>query len=587
MPTSADSGDSELESESEVIEMSIFGNHSTPSGEVNSLNDANVVETIFDIAEQDSDTINHQLQQVEISSQSEEPKELVPEEPVKTDTHDRSNTTNPDDAEITVIPTEIPCEDNTIKEEVITHQPPPSTLGWIQSVLEKTLIDIKTDIQNLTHEVAGLKNEVSLNANTSSTEQNAIKDRVVRQVAKDLKGMWEQNISATTKISTRINEVVNEFDAAQVKSEALDKSIRKMKADLKSYSNSAFYREDGKLIKEMHSRICPGRILPGEERINNPSPGEPVQTAAEYVKELRNRLTQPNPPVEPIEPVVAPVRRHSDSSVTVPSANFQIESRRSCGYNMTNAAQMQPLPAIILPAIEPLTQPGPPKTQPTPAPADSQDSHRRFTFRTALITDSMMRHIGRMNEGEALGQNHLLEVFNKPNFRGLSHPVLRRKLEHMQPNYIYIHLGVNDIMDSRTPEDVLQDIRGFTAFRDRKIPDAKIMLSLPLRTRKEGPTYMKANEDILRLRTAMKELVNNGCSANQPLKERRLLMNVNTNLGIVGGISLDNCCSDGIHLSSRGRSKILSNFRHHIHEITRQILNKPPRTHSSTSSVNV
>ena len=296
VPTSADSGDSELESESEVIEMSLFGNHSTPSGEVNSLNDANVVDTIFDIAEQDSDTINHQLQQVEISSQSEEPKELVPEEPVKTDTHDRSNTTNPDDAEITVIPTEIPCEDNTIKEEVITHQPPPSTLGWIQSVLEKTLIDIKTDIQNLTHEVAGLKNEVSLNANTSSTEQNAIKDRVVRQVAKDLKGMWEQNISATTKISTRINEVVNEFDAAQVKSEALDKSIRKMKADLKSYSNSAFYREDGKLIKEMHSRICPGRILPGEERINNPSPGEPVQTAAEYVKELRNRLTQPNPP---------------------------------------------------------------------------------------------------------------------------------------------------------------------------------------------------------------------------------------------------------------------------------------------------
>ena len=351
---------------------------------------------------------------------------------MKTDTHDRSNTTNPDDAEITVIPTEIPCEDNTIKEEVITHQPPPSKLGWIQSVLEKTLIDIKTDIQNLTHEVAGLKNEVSLNANTSSTEQNAIKDRVVRQVAKDLKGMWEQNISATTKISTRINEVANEFDAAQVKSEALDKSIRKMKADLKSYSNSAFYREDGKLIKEMHSRICPGRILPGEERINNPSPGEPVQTAAEYVKELRNRLTQPNPPVEPIEPVVAPVRRHSDSSVTVPSANFQIESRKSCGYNMTNAAQMQPLPAIILPAIEPLTQPGPPKTQPTPAPADSQDSHRRFTFRTALIIDSMMRHIERMNEGEALGQNHLLEVFNKPNFRGLSHPVLRRKLEHMQ-----------------------------------------------------------------------------------------------------------------------------------------------------------
>ena len=26
-------------------------------------------------------------------------------------------------------------------------------------------------------------------------------------------------------------------------------------------------------------------------------------------------------------------------------------------------------------------------------------------------------------------------------------------------------------MDSRTPEDVLQDIRGLTAFRDRKIPD--------------------------------------------------------------------------------------------------------------------
>ena len=105
VPTSADSGDSRLESESEVIEMALFGNHSTLSGDVNSLNDANIADTIFDIAEQDSDAINHQLQQEEVSSQSEEPKELVSEEPVKTDTHDRSNTTNPDDAEITVIPT--------------------------------------------------------------------------------------------------------------------------------------------------------------------------------------------------------------------------------------------------------------------------------------------------------------------------------------------------------------------------------------------------------------------------------------------------------------------------------------------------
>ena len=587
VPSSVDSSDSELESESEVVEISIFDQLPIPS----------LIVTPADIdlnatLERVSDILNHD-QQDKTSRQPETSTDqnFAPDE---TDVQDNSESPKEEDCETTVIPSEMSQGDNNIKEDVYDHQYHPASLEWIQSVMEKALIDIKKDLQGLTDEVAGLKNQASLNLNTKSTEQGDIKERVVRQVVKELKDLWEQNNAATSQIGTRINDLINEFDAAQVKSDELDKSIRKLKTDLKGYYNSAFFREDGRLIKEMHSRICSGGILPGEELVINQSPGQPV---------TESLSTQPGPSTAAAVTPSNNIRRHSAPSTAELTAdittianqtapppaavrplnlmNMTNDSRRSSGFTMTNAAQMQPLPPIIPPVTEPTRQSSSQQNQ--SASTAAQDSSRpRYIFKTALITDSIMRHIGSMNEGEALGQNHQLEILNKTDTRGLSHPDLRRRLEHLQPDYIYLHLGVNDILDGRSPEEALQNIRGFIVFRDRRVPDAKIMFSLPLTTLRRGVAYDRANENIIHLKTALTELAISGCPANQRLKDKRLLMNTNENLNTGGKLSFDKCSQDGIHLSSSGKSTILGNFRHHIHEITRRILNKPPRTRSST-----
>ena len=436
-------------------------------------------------------------------------------------------------------------------------------------------MDIKKDLHHLTDEVSGLKNEIGLMSSPKSSDQTEVKERVVRAVTKELKDLWQQNTSAIKQINTRVTTVIHDFDAAQVKCEEIDQSIRKMKSDLQKYYNSAFFREDGNLIKEIHSRVCPRRSSPGEEPFITQSPDKPVQTAQEALEEFRSRITEhPQPP----DLVEATTRRHSDpgSSEGRPQQLQLSESRRSCGFSMTTAVEMLPLPSVAPPSTEPQAQSSAAQEASSVGPTVG-----RPAFKTALITDSIMRHIGNMDENEALGQNHILEVINKRGTSGLFHRDLKRKLEHLHPSFIYIHLGVNDMMDHRRPEEIIKDIRVFKAYADRKFPGNKIFISLPLRTRRAGPRHDRVNEDIMLLRDALKDYINSLSPQDRPLKDCSILMNVNENMGDDGGLSPVNCSHDNVHLSTTGETKILGNFRHHIHELTRRLLNRPPKTRSS------
>ena len=85
------------------------------------------------------------------------------------------------------------------------------------------------------------------------------------------------------------------------------------------------------------------------------------------------------------------------------------------------------------------------------------------------------------------------------------------------------------------------------------------------------------------MRNSLYKLMN-GLQEPGPLKEMSLLLNKNTNFTYDNKPIRELYAPDGVHLSQRGKQLILGNFRHHIHGVTRDILNKPRRVRDSTSA---
>ena len=438
-------------------------------------------------------------------------------------------------------------------------------------IMEIALIDIKNDLKNLSDEIIGLKSKISLGDSKPSSDQPAIKDKIVKEVTKQLKDLWNQNLTATSRIKTRINEHFQEIDVAQVKAEELEKSIYKLKTDLKNYYNSAFFREDSKLIKEIHSKIVKGKCsaTASESPINNPESSSSRTRASE--EEF---------------PSIPGSRSHSNRR------DSQHESRRGTGYSITQRVERLPLPQIHVTRRNTNTpietgvqtsqdsrnsEPNSQGSSSTPVPA------KKYVFKTILITDSIIRHINDLGEGDALGNNHILDCISKSDTSGLNHLDLKRKVRGIQPAYIYIHLGVNDMLNGSTVEAALKNLKEFISYRDEYVTHAKIILSLPLPTLKSGHRYEQINLKIIELRNRMKDFVNKDTSSSKQPKDRKILMNTNSNLGRDGKLKEELCSRDGIHLTTKGQSIMLSNFRHHVHEITRSVLNKPPRARSSAT----
>ena len=59
----------------------------------------------------------------------------------------------------------------------------------------------------------------------------------------------------TSKISKLIEKNFRDIDLANDKMDEMHKHIQKFKLDLKNYNNSAFFKDDSKMIKELHKAI--------------------------------------------------------------------------------------------------------------------------------------------------------------------------------------------------------------------------------------------------------------------------------------------------------------------------------------------
>jgi len=182
-----------------------------------------------------------------------------------------------------------------------------------------------------------------------------------------------------------------------------------------------------------------------------------------------------------------------------------------------------------------------------------------------------------MDTKNALGKNHELNLINKRDTSGLKDQQVKDELLRTQPDFIYVHLGVNDVNQKFDLRVSLENIFEFSLFVEESLSDTKIFFSMPLMT-----TDNEANSRIGELRDAIWEFVTTtNKNERKPFKERSLYYNPNANFMHDNQLIGEYFMADGLHPSTRGKEVILGNFRHSIHEMTRMLLNKPKKSRST------
>ena len=148
---------------------------------------------------------------------------------------------------------------------------------------------------------------------------------------------------------------------------------------------------------------------------------------------------------------------------------------------------------------------------------------------------------------------------------------MRKEIEKLKPDFIYVHLGVNDVSQEIPLRYTMANFLDFKAHFTDFLLGTQVVISLPLFT--NDP---EMNKKIWELRNGLDVFVDHFKEDRQPLKSKKLWMNQNINFTSRANqaswtnlIIWDNHSTDGIHLSERGKHLILGNLRSHIHQMTK------------------
>ena len=262
------------------------------------------------------------------------------------------------------------------------------------------------------------------------------------------------------------------------------------------------------------------------------------------------------------------------TQIRTQGSNF---SQRPSPHQRPSASHRPPPPQRPSPPQTPSVPQRPPPPQRPSAPQRPSDPQRTSSsrkFTTVLITDSIMRQIPE----DALGHNHNLHMIHKTYATGLSDQrYLRDKILLLKPDYIYVHLGINDLLSGRSTKQVLSYYMEFELYVHEHLRNSKLIYSLPLLTNREQECKL-----IVELRQQTMRWIENTPVGGE---NRGTLFNSNSNLYEVPNGPNDQFLPTqadgmfkprgGIHLNNKGEQTILGNFRYVIHDITRRTLNKP------------
>ena len=159
-----------------------------------------------------------------------------------------------------------------------------------------------------------------------------------------------------------------------------------------------------------------------------------------------------------------------------------------------------------------------------------------------------------MDTKNVLGVNHELHLINKRDSSGLYDQKMKTSIFNLDPDFIYVHLGVNDVHQNFSLNESLVNFYSFITFTKEHLPRTKLFISLPLMT---GDP--EANNRIAELREALQIYVSTTSKKDtRPLKERVLFLNPNNNFMKEGQPVWEYYRSDYVHPSERNEGKVSS-----------------------------
>ena len=314
--------------------------------------------------------------------------------------------------------TVVPADNNHTVHLVESHlkKPVEDLSGHVSfsQLIEETLIELKTGLQSVRDEVASLRVEFEVTKSPSPSGAKHTTAEKHSNELKKLKDLWQENLIKTSKISKLIEKNFRDIDLANDKMDEMHKHIQKFKLDLKNYYNSAFFKDDSKMIKELHKAIV-STETPKEDWVSDtPQIGRVRASESEF----------------PSIPSTFPARRNTrpaqqDTKSDYRQAPQDQPTRRGPGFSITESVTKLPLPVI---------QQAPVNSENVASTANRVPEKSRY--KTLLITDSILRHV---KENDSLGVNHDMYQINKRDSRGLNEAKLRQKIKDLRPDFVYVH----------------------------------------------------------------------------------------------------------------------------------------------------
>ena len=140
------------------------------------------------------------------------------------------------------------------------------------SGMERVLVKTVKQLEILTGEIVKMKEDMTTNNKSPSTIGSKMESRANLTLTNALNGHRD----ALDSIKEQTNELRNEVIASRTQSLEIKETVQRTKLDLNNWHNSAFFKDDSRLIKDIHDCIANGNIATTGEVADHRTVNTPI-----------------------------------------------------------------------------------------------------------------------------------------------------------------------------------------------------------------------------------------------------------------------------------------------------------------------